>query len=443
MARNGSGVYSLPANTAAVSGDPVSSSKFNTLVQDLEAVLNTPRPVVKGGTGSTTAAGARTALGLEIGTNVQAYNAALLSIAGLTTAANKMIYATAADTYAVADLSAFARTLLDDADAGTALTTLGVSAYAKTILDDATAGDALTTLGVSAFAKTILDDVDAAAVRATIGAGTGNGDLLASNNLSDVGSATTARSNIAAYGAGDNASFGTLAVSGDTTIGTNALVVDVSADRVGIGTTLPDGRLHVADTDTETVLWNRNANFVLENKSTTDNTWEGIQFEGSSGAIAAGIAAQFTDTSAGYADLHFATRGSGGFNGSALVISSAGNVGIGTTSITDKLQVNGDVGAVDFNASSDQRLKENFRPFDQGLEYVLATEIIRFSRIGQEGEHIGPLAQQMEIGFPEGVNTGSDPDGFKSVDILNMLGASYNAIQRLHARLEAVENGGS
>ena len=65
--------------------------------------------------------------------------------------------------------SAFALTLLGDADASTALSTLGVSAYAKTLLDDANASAALTTLGVSAFAKTILDDTDAAAARLTLG----------------------------------------------------------------------------------------------------------------------------------------------------------------------------------------------------------------------------------------------------------------------------------
>ena len=52
---------------------------------------------------------------------------ALSSIDGLTTAADKMIYTTAADTYAVTDLTSFARTLLDDADAATARTTLGVA----------------------------------------------------------------------------------------------------------------------------------------------------------------------------------------------------------------------------------------------------------------------------------------------------------------------------
>lgn len=43
----------------------------------------------------------RSTLGLVIGTDVQAFNAALLSIAGLTTVANELIYTTASNTYAV------------------------------------------------------------------------------------------------------------------------------------------------------------------------------------------------------------------------------------------------------------------------------------------------------------------------------------------------------
>jgi len=54
----------------------------------------------------------RTNLGLAIGTNVQAYDAGLQSIAGLTTAADKGIYTTASDTYATYDLSANGRTLV-------------------------------------------------------------------------------------------------------------------------------------------------------------------------------------------------------------------------------------------------------------------------------------------------------------------------------------------
>lgn len=65
-------------------------------------------------------------LNLAIGTNVQAWSAALDSISSLTTAADKMIYTTAANTYAVTDLTSFARTLLDDSDAATAAATLQV-----------------------------------------------------------------------------------------------------------------------------------------------------------------------------------------------------------------------------------------------------------------------------------------------------------------------------
>jgi len=57
----------------------------------------------------------------------QALDAGLTSIAGLTTVADKMIYTTALDTYAVASLTAFGRTLIDDADASTARTTLGLA----------------------------------------------------------------------------------------------------------------------------------------------------------------------------------------------------------------------------------------------------------------------------------------------------------------------------
>ena len=58
----------------------------------------------------------------------QALDAGLTSIAGLTTAADKMIYTTGSDTYAVTDLTAAARGLLDDANVAAMRTTLGVDA---------------------------------------------------------------------------------------------------------------------------------------------------------------------------------------------------------------------------------------------------------------------------------------------------------------------------
>jgi hypothetical protein len=86
--------------------------------------------IADGGTAASNASDARDNLGLTIGTNIQAYDAGLQSIAGLTTAADKMIYTTALDTYAVTDLSAAGRALIDDASAGDQRTTLGLGTMA-------------------------------------------------------------------------------------------------------------------------------------------------------------------------------------------------------------------------------------------------------------------------------------------------------------------------
>ena len=59
MPRDGSGVYTKPANTTATANTTIESAAYNTLMDDVAADLNTARPVVSGGTGATNATSAR------------------------------------------------------------------------------------------------------------------------------------------------------------------------------------------------------------------------------------------------------------------------------------------------------------------------------------------------------------------------------------------------
>lgn len=229
-------------------------------------------PVSSGGTGSTSASDARISLGLAIGANVQAFDVGLLSIAGLTTAANTGIYTTALDTYATYSLTAGGRAL--GGVAGTANTIpyfsasntaslLTTTTGGRALLNNAgtantfpyySASNTVSLSGITATGRLLANSADAAAARTTISAiggstgvtdnallvadGTGGATLKTTGNVAFI--------NGARIGTGPgtfNVLFGEQALNALTTGGTNValglgsmLSLTTGSGNMGIGT---------------------------------------------------------------------------------------------------------------------------------------------------------------------------------------------------------------
>jgi len=186
------------------------------------------------------------AVGGKIGSSVQAFDAGLTSIAGLSTAANKMIYTSGSDVYAVADLSAFARTILDDANAVTVRATLGLILGTNVQPFDAQLAD-ISVIGVADSSFIVGDG---------------------SNYVAESGN--TARTSLG-VGTGDSPQFTGLTLTGDltvsgttTTINSTTLTVDDKNIELGSvsspsDTTADGGGITLKGASDKTIIWD-NAN---------------------------------------------------------------------------------------------------------------------------------------------------------------------------------------
>ncbi|MCD4731496.1 MAG: tail fiber domain-containing protein [Bacteroidales bacterium] len=214
---------------------------------------------------------------------------------------------------------------------------------------------------------------------------------------------------------------------------------DQTSGNVGIGTTTPEATLHV-----------------------DDRIRVGIFPYGE--LIREGSGAGFkinTHSGGGWADMHFQTNGT-----TKMFLESAGAVGIGTTSPTQKLDVNGggrfrnlSTGSVAnavyqtsdgtlITGSSDIRLKENIKPLQGSLDKVRQLQGVSFTWKQDPGigKSIGFIAQDFQKVVPELAFT-NQVDGYKGINYAEISALLVEAIKEqqwiietLEERIEILEN---
>jgi collagen type VII alpha len=138
------------------------------------------------------------------------------------------------------------------------------------------------------------------------------------------------------------------------------------------------------------------------------------------------------------------------------ILGANGNVGIGTTAPSERLEVCGNlrvIGTINASStitastgvtcSSDKRFKTDIRPLTHSLSNVLDIQGVNYKwKVNEfpekqfsETNQIGFIAQEIELIYPELVFT--DKDGYKSVDYSRLSPILVEAIKELNAKNEA------
>jgi trimeric autotransporter adhesin len=207
--------------------------------------------------------------------------------------------------------------------------------------------------------------------------------------------------------------------------GTPQMVLTSTGD-VGIGTTGPVANLQVNGTQT-----NQPAMLIYGDTATY---WPQVSL-------------WFDDSASGGHNYSIGNAGStGSFSiadqtaaSARITINTTGEVGIGTTSPSYTLQVNGSVaGTSAYTNTSDVRLKTDITPLAYGLDAVMKLHPVGFNWKNQDQEwkkqhQIGLIAQEVKTVVPEVVTVADDEMQTESIAYGSLVPVLIQAIQELKA----------
>jgi len=185
--------------------------------------------------------------------------------------------------------------------------------------------------------------------------------------------------------------------------GSEVMRID-SSGQVGIGSSSPEALLHVEGSST--------GQMMFRNSGSSVNKW----------LVGKNSSADFSIGEDGTEWLY--------------IVRDNGRVGIGQTPTTDQLEVNGDVRAVDFNATSDERLKSNIRKIEGALDKVCQMNGMHYVLDGKEAS--GVIAQNVQTVAPEAV---ADEGEYMTVAYNQLIGYLIEAVKELKTEVEELKNG--
>ena len=355
---------------------------------------------------------ARTSLGLAIGSNVQAHDDVLDTISSAINGANQYLYSNGADSLTRGTITSFGRSLLDDSNASTARTTLGLGSIA--------------TASTSSYQATL-----------TFGKSNTNAlkleENVFTNNVLLMGSSHVKGRTYSEFRS--DLSLGALA--------TRSSVAAAQIDANSIGQSELAGQ---AVKEEHLLASNAAANgqILSYNSSTGGFTWVTDQTGGggSSGTVNPGTAGNLTyypasnDTVDNAANLQY-SGGKLGIQKSPAynldVNGSSGSVAINTAGA---IQAGGDIIAY---YSSDRRLKNNITPISSPLDKIDRIGGYQFEWNDKGGAWLtgtdyGVIAQEVEEVLPEVVTVRDN--GYKAVKYEKIVPLLIEAIKELKSEID-------